>query len=186
MHRPAGFAWIEVAVLDRGIEPPLARAILVDASKSNADRPTGTTAPRCLFCACPMVGASAFASEWQPKGESDRQNIASDLFSAERSAVHPFDGRQVTAHLAFFASQAFRLEVVDLGVDAEPGYPTLADGFRAEGCVAGVNGGFFHADLRPSGLAICASRRINRFETAKLFGGVVYSDSQGVHLARRA
>jgi hypothetical protein len=132
-----------------------------------------------------MVAASAFASEWQPKGESDRQDITSDLFYAERSAVRPSDGRQVTAHLAFFTASAFRLAVVDLGADAEPVYPTLADGFRAAGCVAGVNGGFFHPDLRPSGLAISAGRRINRFETAKLLSGVVYSDSQGIHLVRR-
>jgi uncharacterized protein YigE (DUF2233 family) len=79
-----------------------------------------------------------------------------------------------------------RLKVVDLGAGAEPVYPTLADGLRAAGCVAGVNGGFFHSDLRPAGLVIAEGRRINRFETAKLLSGVVYSDRQGTHLVRRA
>ncbi len=133
-----------------------------------------------------MVAASASATDWTPVGGSDRQEITTDLFYAERSAVRPSDGRQVTAHLAFFTSPAFHLKVVDLGAGAEPVYPTLEDGFRAEGCVAGVNGGFFHPDLQPSGLVISAGRRINRFETAKLLSGVVYSDSQGVHLVRRA
>jgi hypothetical protein len=33
---------------------------------------------------------------------------------------------------------------------------------------------------------ISEGRRINRFETAKLLSGVVYSDGQGIHLVRRA
>ncbi|WP_295443335.1 phosphodiester glycosidase family protein, partial [uncultured Thiodictyon sp.] len=144
------------------------------------------TSPRVLLWACLMVAASACATEWKPKGESDRQEITTDLFYAERSAVRPSDGRQVTAHLAFFTSPAFHLKVVDLGAGPEPVYPTLEDGFRAERCVAGVNGGFFHPDLRPVGLVIAEGRRINRFETAKLLSGVVYSDGQGVHLVRRA
>ncbi len=133
-----------------------------------------------------MVAASASATDWKPTAESDRQDSTTDRLYAERSAVRPSDGRQVTAHLAFFSSAAFRLKVVDLGAAAEPVYQTLADAFRAEGCVAGVNGGFFHPDLRPAGLVIAEGRRINRFETAKLLSGVVYSDHQGVHLVRRA
>lgn len=132
-----------------------------------------------------MVAASDCATEWTPKGEADRQAITTDLSYAERSAVRPADGRQVTAHLAFFTSPTFHLEVVDLGAGAKPLFPTLTEGLRAAGCVAGVNGGFFHPDLRPAGLVISQGRRINRFETAKLLSGVVYSDRQGTHLVRR-
>ncbi len=160
--------------------------MLADASKSTAYRPAGLTSPRVLLWACLMVAASACATDWMPKGESDRQDITTDLSYVERSAVRPSEGRHVTAHLAFFTSPAFRLKVVDLGAGAEPVYPTLEDGFRAERCVAGVNGGFFQPDLRPAGLVIADGRRINRFETAKLLSGVVYSDGQGIHLVRRA
>lgn len=162
-------------MVDRQVNPPHARAILVDAAKSTTDRPADMTSPRVLLWACLVVVASAGATDWQPKGESDRQDITTDLLYAERSAARPSDGRQVTAHLAFFTSAAFRLKVVDLGAGAEPVYPTLADAFRAKGCVAGVNGGFFHPDLRPAGLVIAEGRRINRFETAKLLSGVVPS-----------
>jgi hypothetical protein len=144
------------------------------------------TAPRLLLCAWLVVAANAFAAPWRPAGEPDRQDINADLVYAKRTAVRPSDGRQVTAHLAFFTSKAFRLEVVDLGAGAEPAYPTLADAFRAAGCVAGVNGGFFHPDWRPSGLVISQENRTNRFETARLLSGVIYSDGRGVHLVRRA
>jgi hypothetical protein len=132
------------------------------------------------------VAANALAVEWEPAGEPDRRGSTSDLFYAKRTAVRPSDGRQVTAHMAFFVSRAFRLEVVDLGAGPEPTYLTLGDAFRAQGCVAGVNGGFFHPDWRPSGLVIARGARINRIETAKLLSGLVYSDARGTHMVRRA
>lgn len=143
------------------------------------------TSPHLLLCAFLVIAQNAFAAEWKPAGEADRQDISPDRLYAKRTAVRPSDGRQVTAHLAFFTSRAFRLKVVDLGAAAEPAYSTLTDAFRAEGCAAGVNGGFFHPDWRPSGLVISEGRRINRFETAKLLSGVMYSDSRGIHLVRR-
>jgi hypothetical protein len=144
------------------------------------------TSTHFLLCAFLAVAANAFAAEWNPVGEPDRQDITLDLFYAKRTAVRPSDGRQVTAHLAFFTSRAFRLEVVDLGAGPEGTYPTLGGALRAEGCVAGVNGGFFHPDWRPSGLMISRGSRTNQFETAKLLSGVVYSDGRGTHIVRRA
>jgi hypothetical protein len=142
--------------------------------------------PNLFLCVLLTVAANALAAEWKPSGEPDRQDSASDLFYAKRTALRSSDDRQVTAYLAFFTSRAFRLEVVDLGAGPEPAYPTLGDAFRAQGCVAGVNGGFFHPDWRPSGLMISRGTRINRFETAKLLSGVVYSDGNGTHMVRRA
>jgi hypothetical protein len=144
------------------------------------------TSPHLLLWLLLAVAADALAAEWKPAGEPDRQASTSDLFYAKRTAVRPSDGREVTANLAFFTSRAFRLEVVDLGAGPEPAYPTLADAFRAKGCVAGVNGGFFHSDWRPSGLVISRGTRINRFETAKLLSGVVYGDGKGTRIVRRA
>ncbi|MGE5153511.1 MAG: phosphodiester glycosidase family protein [Bdellovibrio bacteriovorus] len=139
-----------------------------------------------LLCAWLAVTASALGAEWKPAREPDRQEVSPGLYYERRTAIRPSDGSQVAAHLAFFSSRAFRLEVLDLGADAQPADPTLADAFRAKGCVAGVNGGFFHPDWRPSGLVIAQGRRINRFETAKLLSGVIYGDGAGIHLLRRA
>ena len=139
-----------------------------------------------LLCAFLALAGNALAAEWKLAGEADGQDTAPDLLYVQRSAVRPSDGRQVTADLAFFASRTFRLEVVDLGAGPEASYPTMGDAFRAEGCVAGVNGGFFHSDWRPSGLVISRGRRSNQFEAAKLLSGVVYSDGSGTHIVRRA
>lgn len=149
------------------------------------------TAPHLLLFALLAVAANGLAAEWKPVAEPDRQEISpdlvyGDLVYAKRTAVRPSDGRQVRAHLAFFTSRAFRLEVVDLGAGPEPAYPTLADAFRAVGAVAGVNGGFFHPDWRPSGLVISQGHRINTFETTRLLSGVIYGNARGIHLLRRA
>ena len=144
------------------------------------------TSTHFLLCALLAVAGSALAADWKPAGERERQDITLDLLYTKRTAIRSADGRQVTAHLAFFTSPTFRLEVIDLGAGAEATYPILGDAFRAEGCVAGVNGGFFHPDWRPAGQVTSEGRRINRFETAKLLSGVVYSDGRGIHLVRRA
>ena len=140
----------------------------------------------CIFLLALLLQASkAFAADWMPAGESERQEIGADLAYAKRTAVRPSNGKQVTAHLAFFTSRAFRLEVIDPGAGPDAADPLLESAFRSEDCVAGVNGGFFHPDRQPSGLVISKGRRINRFETAKLLSGVIYSDERGIHLVRR-
>jgi len=60
-----------------------------------------------LLCVLLAVAANALAAEWKPSGESDRHDSTSDLFYAKRTAVRPSDGREITAHLAFFTSRAF-------------------------------------------------------------------------------
>jgi hypothetical protein len=152
------------------------------------ESPTGPllTASCLLLCALLWVPAPGVTDVWQPVAEAPSERAGVDLYEAEYTAERPSDGRSVTARLAFFTSPAYRLEVVDLGDGAEPGYPSLAAAFRANGCVAGVNGGFFHPDWRPLGLVIAGGRRINRFETSKLLSGVLYSDAKGSHIERRA
>lgn len=148
------------------------------------DRSPERRAPRGFLCAFLLLVANAPAAQWLALGGLPRQDDQRALFYSKSTAVRPSDGKQVTAHLAHFTSRTFRLVVVDLG--AEPSTLSLAGALRANGCVAGVNGGFFHSDWRPSGLVIADGRRINRLETARLLSGVIYSDDRGIHLVRRS
>jgi hypothetical protein len=144
------------------------------------------TLSRLLLCALLWLPAPGVTEGWRPVAEAPSDRAGAELYHAEHTAERPSNGRSVTARLAFFTSPAYRLEVIDLGDGAEPAYPSLAAAFRANGCVAGVNGGFFHPDWRPLGLVVAGGRRLNRFETSKLLSGVVYSDARGTHLERRA
>lgn len=136
-----------------------------------------------LFC---LLVAPLTAAEWRLAAEQDRQQITPDLIYAKRAMVRTSDGMETTVHLTFFTSKAFRLEVIDLGAGANPAYSSLSAAFRNHGCVAGVNGGFFHPDYRPLGLMIASGQRTQSLETSKLLSGVVYSDQKGIHLVRRA
>jgi len=135
--------------------------------------------------ACLAMAFDAFGGGWEAAEDLDREIVAPGLSYVQRTALRRSDGKEVRAHLALFASQAFRLRVIDLGAGATPRYATIEDAFRDAGVPAGVNGGFFHPDWRPLGLVISEGRRIHRFETSRLLSGVVYSDERGIHLVRR-
>jgi hypothetical protein len=142
--------------------------------------------PLWLLFTSALAASAVSAEPWQPISEADRHEASAELFYVKRTAARPSDGKEVSAHLAFFTSRAFRLQVVDLGADPERSNVPIDEVLRAERSPAGVNGGFFHPDRRPSGLVISHGRRLNRFETAKLLSGVIYSDDKGIHLVRRA
>jgi uncharacterized protein YigE (DUF2233 family) len=141
---------------------------------------------RLLLCTLLAFAPGVLCEDWRPIGEPVPADADTVLLYAEGTAVRPSDGKRVSAHMAFFDSRAYRLEIVDLGDGAQPAHPNLAEAFRANGCFAGVNGGFFHPDWQPAGLVISQGRRINRLQTARLLSGVVYSDDRGIHLRRRA
>jgi len=62
----------------------------------------------------------------------------------------------------------------------------MASALRSHGCLAGVNGGFFHPDFLPIGLVVSGGKRLHGLENAKLLSGVLWSDSKRLHLERRA
>ncbi|MFD2110709.1 phosphodiester glycosidase family protein [Thiorhodococcus fuscus] len=126
------------------------------------------------------------AGHWRSAEAFDAATSVSDLSEVSRHLIRASDGDQIEAHLVLFTSRAFRLKVVDLGDRALAGAIDFADALRSAGCVAGVNGGFFHHDGRPLGLVIASGRRINRFETSRLLSGLVYGDARGIYLIRRS
>ncbi|NEV60808.1 phosphodiester glycosidase family protein [Thiorhodococcus minor] len=138
-----------------------------------------------LLPALLLWASGALADVWQPVRQSTPDGDGRELFYAKRTAVRQSDGKSLTAHLAVFASPAYRLKVIDLGGGESPKYASLDEAFRAEGCVAGANGGFFHPDWQPLGLVVSDAERTNGFARAKLLSGVVYSDGSGTHLMRR-
>lgn len=150
--------------------------------------PSGTWRPSRWWLGALLLiaAASTFATDWQLAGEAARRDLDGDLAYAARTVSRSADGRRFSVHLALFSSRAFRLEVLDLGTAPGPDEPTLAEAFRSRGCVAGVNGGFFHPDGQPLGLVIAGGQRINRLERARLLSGLVYNDSRGIHLVRWA
>jgi uncharacterized protein YigE (DUF2233 family) len=77
------------------------------------------------------------------------------------------DGRTVRVQGVFFTTKQARLAVID-----NPGRSSLGEAMTSAGALAGTNGGYFHADWKPVGLAISGGTKQNGFEKAKLLSGV--------------
>ena len=69
-----------------------------------------------------------------------------------------------------FHEKAFTLRVID---SPAPGESKLAQVMPGTGCVAGVNGGFFHEDYRPLGLVVANGQTLHPFEKAALLSGLL-------------
>jgi uncharacterized protein YigE (DUF2233 family) len=75
-----------------------------------------------------------------------------------------------------FDERKHTLRVID---SPSPGEASLASVMKDGGFVAGVNGGYFHQDLRPVGLVIADGKMLHPFERAKLLSGFVAVSKKG-------
>jgi len=78
--------------------------------------------------------------------------------------------RQATLTGLVFNEKAHTLRVID---SPSPGETRLADTLAGKGAIAGVNGSYFHEDMRPVGLMVANGEKIHPFEKAKLLAGVL-------------
>jgi uncharacterized protein YigE (DUF2233 family) len=84
------------------------------------------------------------------------------------------------AGVSFFAGKA-TFRVVDNPPEARVAFPGI---IAAVGGIAGINGGYFHPDYRPLGLAVSGGKEIHGFEKAKLLSGVLAVRGSRIELVR--
>ena len=134
--------------------------------------------PRCpngdrVFIAIVLVllvvalgSAPVLSAEWQLDQEY-RRDTGTPAFSLVSKSVT--GDRPLSLHLVLPDPKHTRLVVVD-----NPGNGRRIDQAMVErGCLAGVNGGYFHADTKPIGLVVSEGRRLHGYERAKLLSGVL-------------
>lgn len=90
-------------------------------------------------------------------------------------------GLRVSLSMAAFDDRRHTLRVVDNPRGSEV---TLAEAMRREGCEAGVNGGFFHADGTPLGLMVSGGHVVHPMERARLLSGVLAVTAEKPFLLR--
>ena len=119
------------------------------------------------------------SASWQSTGN---QSLGSLRSGAEGRAVELSNNGQ-TARLTavVFPEKAFALRVVD---SPEPGRTKLAQVMPDTGCVAGVNGGYFHEDYQPVGLVVADGKVVHPFEKAKLLSGVLAVRDDHIEIVR--
>ena len=89
--------------------------------------------------------------------------------------------RTLEVHLVRLDRNRATLRVLDLA----PG-TTVAAAVRANGGLAGVNGGYFTPDHTPLGLVVSEGRVLHAWETSKILTGVLTVTPRGASLLRAA
>lgn len=102
---------------------------------------------------------------WELSFEKEIAGLPGGARFIEREARQ--GDRTVRVHGVFFSEKQARFAVIDNAA----GRP-LGEAMAAAHAIAGVNGGYFHPDNTPLGLAIAAGQKIHPFERAKLLSGI--------------
>ena len=160
--------------------PPTASTISRDFSwtapvRSNFFPACGLAFQFCLF----SLSAARLGAEWS----LDRWN---ELGSLEGGAVAwegkaSTDGRTIRADGVSFRSADCLFQVIDNPPDDRRSLPSA---LAARGGVAGSNGGYFHKDFTPLGLAVSQGKTIHPFERARLLSGVLAVRQGRIELVR--
>jgi len=87
---------------------------------------------------------------------------------------------RITVDLAIFSTKSGTLRILQNEGDAV----RLGEVMRREGCLAGVNGGYFDEKFAPIGLRIANGQMIAPLQRARLITGVLVASSRGVQIVR--
>lgn len=90
------------------------------------------------------------------------------------------DGRIVRLRSFYFTLDGCRLVVID----NLRGTEKLASAMQKCGAIAGVNGGFFHANRTPSGLEISGGKRVSAFKQSGFLSGFLVVSGKNFKLLR--
>lgn len=115
-----------------------------------------------------LASMATSQAEWKVTGTQELGNLPQE--GRVRQVDLSDDGPTARLTAILFQPKHYSLRVVD---SPAPGRTKLAATLAQAGCVAGVNGGYFHEDFRPVGLMIADSREIQPFEKAKLLAGIL-------------
>lgn len=127
-----------------------------------------------FFAAIVCSRAEWSLQQWNELGALDGGAVA---WEGEASS----DGRTIRASGVTFPSASSVFHVIDNPPGTRQSLPSA---LAAMGGVAGSNGGYFHKDFTPLGLAVSQGKTINSFERARLLSGVLAVRKGRIELVR--
>jgi len=97
-------------------------------------------------------------------------------------------GAPLRLHLVTFDRTRASLRVIDRADPKKPASlpATVAEGVRAAGGMAGINGGYFQRDHSPLGLVVSGGVTLHPLQHARLLSGLLVATSRGAKLLRTA
>jgi hypothetical protein len=126
-----------------------------------------------------LLGVSPAGADWAVQGRTELGALPAGA-AAWECTVSGTVGKIRLTGVSFSAGKA-TFRVVDNPPQARQPFPGL---LKATGAFAGINGGYFHPDFRPLGLAVSEGREIHGFERARLLSGVLAVRDGRIELVR--
>ncbi len=142
--------------------------------------------PSFLLCLAILPWAGRVAAEEWRLLESEKTEATPVWI---RKTVLNGEGRKVSLNLCLFHTRDYTLKVVDQGDDQRGRrYANLQEAMEKNGCVAGVNGGFYGQDFQALGAVVEDGEKVSPYVNSNrggLASGVLWSGTGGIHIVRR-
>ncbi len=119
---------------------------------------------------------AARGSGWQVTGSEPGAAGNSAVRHRVQTVRGDAAGQQATLRFVLAEPGRTVFKVLDQGAE---GRQDLGSAMRAAGCLAGVNGGYFHPDFQPLGLVVSDGRAVHPLERARLLSGVFVVGADG-------
>ncbi len=132
-----------------------------------------------MFLAASVVlNSTGTAQEADPRRSNASPTVRYARFDTQSGAA---------VHLVVFDPSRYTLRVIGNGTRAErPKFRNLADAMQRNGCVAGINGGFFDTEhFTPCGLMIASGSKVSSFDPKGWQEGVLVVRGDEISLVER-
>lgn len=135
-----------------------------------------------LLAALLLCGAAAEArAEWKLAGTEAAPSPAGGVTHSVQRVEQAGGNGGATLHFVVFEAESHHLRVIDQG---PMGRESLAEAMLRTGCLAGVNGGYFHPDFEPVGMLVSDGKIVRGPQRAKLLSGALVVTRQHMKLLR--
>lgn len=131
-----------------------------------------------LFVCAQEANARA---EWKLTGAETAASPGAGVTHFVQTVRETGGGGEATLHFVGFEAAKHGLRVIDQG---SGGRESLAEAMGRTGCLAGVNGGYFHPDFEPVGMLVSDGKVIRGPQRAKLLSGALVVTAHHVKLLR--
>lgn len=140
----------------------------------------GLTLPsRHLLAALLLWAAAEARAEWKLAGTEAAPSPGEGVTHSVQRVTRA--GGEATLHFVSFEAAAHHLRVIDQG---PAGRESLAEAMLRTGCLAGVNGGYFHPDFEPVGMLVSDGKIIRGPQRAMLLSGALVVTRNHMKLLR--
>lgn len=134
-----------------------------------------------LLAALLLWSTGEARAEWKLASTETAPSPGDGVTHSVQKVTEVGGSAEATLHVVSFEAATYRLRMIDQG---PTGRESLAQGMQRTGCLAGVNGGYFHPDFEPVGMLVSDGKVIRGPQRAKLLSGAVVVTQHHLKLLR--